>query len=164
MTIWYLIAALLLLVSGVFILLRLAIGPSTLDRAVALDMMTAILMGFLLILSASTHRQDPLVVVLMLSLVGFISSTSLARFVAPKEVTKSAPLSRAAVEQQTRYREELAARWEKLEASRAMRAARGTPGADTSPHAHDDEATEESQDAQDRGVPLHPQHAGGPHE
>ncbi|TBW20879.1 sodium:proton antiporter [Arcanobacterium bovis] len=70
----------LLLLSAVLVLIRIVRGPSTLDRMVAVDMMTAIFVGACSLLAAHTRRLDLLPVFIVLSIVGFLGSTTLARF------------------------------------------------------------------------------------
>ncbi|MBM7824289.1 multisubunit Na+/H+ antiporter MnhF subunit [Arcanobacterium pluranimalium] len=70
----------MLVVSAVFVLVRVAKGPTTLDRMVAVDMMTAIFVGACALLAAHTRRLDLLPVFIVLSIVGFLGSTTLARF------------------------------------------------------------------------------------
>ncbi len=62
-------------------LIRLERGPSTADRAVALDVTTAASMGILLTIIAMGNRIDLLPLVIVISAIGFITSTTIARFV-----------------------------------------------------------------------------------
>lgn len=71
--------AMLIVASGLS-LWRLERGPSTMDRAVALDVVTAAVIGLTIITMAITGRRDLVPVVVVLSLVGFITSTTIARF------------------------------------------------------------------------------------
>lgn len=70
----------MLIVASGLSLWRLERGPSTMDRAVALDVVTAAVIGLTIITMAITGRRDLVPVVVVLSLVGFITSTTIARF------------------------------------------------------------------------------------
>lgn len=72
----------MLAVAALLIVARIERGPSMLDRAIALDALVASLMGGLAMWSAATGRDDLVNVLVVLALVGFIGSVTLARFVA----------------------------------------------------------------------------------
>lgn len=80
---WILVACLAVLVlSVILVVTRVEAGPSMLDRAVSLDVITAALMGFVAILSALTGRTDLVALLAALALVGFLSTVTIARFAA----------------------------------------------------------------------------------
>ena len=67
-------------VAALLLLTRISRGPTMLDRAVALDaMLTIIVCG--LALEAAVHRHTTtLPILVVVSLVGFVGSVSIARF------------------------------------------------------------------------------------
>lgn len=92
--------AALLFVSALMIVYRTAKGPTALDRMVSVDMLTSIAIGAFALLAAATRRADLLPVFVVLSIIGFIGSTTLARFSAPlSNVTRKA-LAQAAAERE----------------------------------------------------------------
>ena len=72
----------MLAVAAVLIIVRIERGPSMLDRTVALDMLVGVVMAVIAIWSAATGRSDLVNVLVVLALVGFVGSVTLARFVA----------------------------------------------------------------------------------
>lgn len=69
-----------LVVAMSLVLVRLQSGPTNLDRAVALDVITSATVGILVVTMALTGRVDLLPLLVVLASVGFISSTTIARF------------------------------------------------------------------------------------
>lgn len=70
-----------LFVAGLFLsLYRLSLGPSPMDRALSLDVVTAASIGIVVVVMSMTGRIDLLPVLVVFSLVGFIGSTTIARF------------------------------------------------------------------------------------
>lgn len=69
----------MLLISALLVLFRIAKGPTTLDRMVSVDVMTSIMLGALALMAASTRRADLLVIFVVVSIVGFLGSVSIAR-------------------------------------------------------------------------------------
>lgn len=72
----------MLAVAALLIVVRIERGPSMLDRTVALDMLVSAVIATIAIWSAATGRSDLVNVLVVLSLVGFVGSVTLARFVA----------------------------------------------------------------------------------
>lgn len=70
----------LLLGAAVLALIRAERGPSMLDRTVALDVFVTALVGGVVLESAMTGRTDTLPLLVVLSLVGFVGSVTIARF------------------------------------------------------------------------------------
>ncbi|WIY82764.1 monovalent cation/H+ antiporter complex subunit F [Propionimicrobium sp. PCR01-08-3] len=70
----------LLVVSMGMVLIRLEKGPTNLDRAVALDVITACAVGVVVVIMALTGRVDLLPLLVVLTSVGFIGTTTIARF------------------------------------------------------------------------------------
>jgi multicomponent Na+:H+ antiporter subunit F len=75
----------LLLASGALVTVRLVRGPSTLDRAVALDALAAVVMADLGVLTAARQIPYYLPGLLVLSFLGFTGSVSIARFLALRD-------------------------------------------------------------------------------
>lgn len=72
----------MLAVAALLIVVRIERGPSMLDRTIALDMLVSAVMAAIAIWSAATDRGDLVNVLVVLALVGFVGSVTLARFVA----------------------------------------------------------------------------------
>jgi multicomponent Na+:H+ antiporter subunit F len=82
-TVFGIVAAMLAL-AAVITAIRLLIGPSTLDRVVALDMMLAIVLCGIAVHVAVTRDAAPLPVLVVVALLGFVGSASIARFLGPR--------------------------------------------------------------------------------
>lgn len=92
-----------LVVAAGLALVRLQRGPTNLDRAVALDIVTAITIGVLVVISAAEHRTDLLPLLVVFTSVGFLSSTAIARFARredPEERRILTPAEAAALDEQ----------------------------------------------------------------
>lgn len=61
---------------------RLVRGPSTLDRVVAVDMLLAVILCVLATTAAATRDSSPVPVLVVLTLLGFVGSVSIARLLA----------------------------------------------------------------------------------
>jgi multicomponent Na+:H+ antiporter subunit F len=79
------IAAALLVVAGLLVLIRMAKGPSTLDRVVAADVMLAVVISALGLEAALNRHGTTVPVILAISLLGFTGALSMARFVADRD-------------------------------------------------------------------------------
>ncbi|GAA3417806.1 monovalent cation/H+ antiporter complex subunit F [Streptosporangium vulgare] len=82
MTTTYLTVLVLLAAAAAMTLYRLVRGPTMLDRAVALDVLTAVVMCAVGAEAATYREYSALPVLLVLSLLGFVGSVSLVRFFA----------------------------------------------------------------------------------
>lgn len=80
MTVIYATCFVLLFGAAVLALIRLERGPSMFDRIFALDLTTAIILGTIAVIAAITRRADLIPVLIVLTLVGFVGSVSIARF------------------------------------------------------------------------------------
>lgn len=80
MTVVVWIAAAILAVSALLVVVRVGIGPTMLNRVVALDLFAAILVCGLCVEAAYNSHSSTLPVLVALSLVGFVGSVSVARF------------------------------------------------------------------------------------
>lgn len=78
------LAALLLAVSAFIGVNRIAAGPSQLDRSVAADLIVAIVVGSLGLWVVWTDMSTELMVLVLLSMLGFTSAVSVARMVSDR--------------------------------------------------------------------------------
>jgi len=62
-------------------ILRIVRGPSLLDRAIASDVLLVVLSGALILDMAVNRHTNTIVLVVLASMVGFVGSVTLARFV-----------------------------------------------------------------------------------
>lgn len=87
-----LFVALMAMVATAFMtLVRLTLGPSIMDRAVASDVLAVAAAGITLVLAVRTDRTDVLVLAIMFSMVGFMYSVTLGRFSErPRDTTEAA--------------------------------------------------------------------------
>jgi len=74
------ICLLLLALGALGALYRIIVGPALLDRAIALDVLVIVVSSGLTVWMAIQGTTDFIVVVVVASLIGFISSAILARF------------------------------------------------------------------------------------
>jgi multicomponent Na+:H+ antiporter subunit F len=82
-------AAGILVVSAALVLLRTVLGPTTLDRSIGLDTLTAICLAAIAVDAAEHHDGEYLPILLLLTLVGFTGSVCLARFAGGDEAEVS---------------------------------------------------------------------------
>jgi len=78
-------AALMLAVAGALTVARMSRGPSSLDRVVAADVLIAVVIAALALEAILNDHSTTLPVMLVLSLLGFAGSVSIARFVADRD-------------------------------------------------------------------------------
>lgn len=76
------VCGIMLFLAAVGVVIRVSKGPSMLDRMVAVDLFTSTILAAMVTISALTRRSDLLPVLVILAIVGFIGSTTIARFVA----------------------------------------------------------------------------------
>jgi multicomponent Na+:H+ antiporter subunit F len=82
------IATALLAAGALLAVVRMERGPSMLDRSVAFDVLTSALVGAIAVEAALSRRTESVPILVVLSMVGFIGSVTIARFAAvepPKE-------------------------------------------------------------------------------
>ncbi|RBY78479.1 hypothetical protein DQ239_07890 [Blastococcus sp. TF02-09] len=70
----------LLLVAALLTLFRLLRGPSVYDRLVALDLFVVILLGGILVEALGRREPANVVLLVVVALVGFLSTVSVLRF------------------------------------------------------------------------------------
>lgn len=85
MTIIIGIALGLLLAALAMALVRVALGPTNLDRALCLDVVIVIVTGILATQIVRTSDASSLPILVVFSLTGFVGSVSVARFMGRKE-------------------------------------------------------------------------------
>lgn len=79
--IWVIVVAAAMITTGAaFAVVRAEKGPSMLDRTVALDIVVTAMIAGLALYAASDRRTDVVPVLVVLSLVGFVGSVTIARF------------------------------------------------------------------------------------
>lgn len=67
-------------IAAILLLVRMSLGPTMLDRVIALDVMVAVIIGGLALEAAIDRDNTTLPILVVLSLLGFIGSVSVARF------------------------------------------------------------------------------------
>ena len=72
----------LLTCAALLLVVRITVGPTMLDRVVALDVLIAVLIAGLGIEAAATRHATTLPILLVLAMLGFVGSVSVARFTA----------------------------------------------------------------------------------
>ncbi|UMG92758.1 monovalent cation/H+ antiporter complex subunit F [Nocardioides sp. TF02-7] len=70
----------LLTVASLMLVVRISWGPTMLDRVVALDVLVAVVICGLAVEAAVNRHTTTLPVLVVLSLLGFVGSVSVARF------------------------------------------------------------------------------------
>lgn len=99
MIVVYVICLVALVAAAGLVLIRVERGPSMLDRAIALDVVTAALIGFIAVYSVAADRSDLLPIMAALALVGFISTVTISRFVAFESTAERHILTAAELEE-----------------------------------------------------------------
>lgn len=82
MTVVGVLATALLAAGALLAVVRMERGPSMLDRTVAFDVLTTALVGAIAVEAALSRRTESVPILVVLSLVGFIGSVTIARFAA----------------------------------------------------------------------------------
>lgn len=80
MTIVFLVAGLVLLVAAVLLVVRMTIGPTILDRSVALEVLVAVTSSSVGLYAAYTGDTFTLPVLVVLGACGFVGAVSVARY------------------------------------------------------------------------------------
>jgi multicomponent Na+:H+ antiporter subunit F len=99
-----LVSGVMLAVGAVLAMIRVERGPSVLDRAVALDIITSTLIIGVALEAAVELRTDTVPVLAALALVGFVASVTLARFasVEPEDAGRIKTLEEVRAEDEAR--------------------------------------------------------------
>lgn len=82
MTVVLAACASMLAVAAVLALVRMERGPSMLDRTIALDIVTSVIVGAIALESAWSRRVDTIPILVAVAMVGFLGSVTIARFAA----------------------------------------------------------------------------------
>lgn len=80
MSVIYLICAGMLGIAALCSVLRIAFGPTTFDRAVAVDLTTSVAIGVCALIIIWWQREDLLAMMIVFALTGFFSSVTVSRF------------------------------------------------------------------------------------
>ena len=80
MTVVGIIVSALLVTAMALVLVRIVRGPTTLDRVVAIDVLLAVVVCAIAAEAAYTRDATSLPILVVLSILGFIGSVSVARF------------------------------------------------------------------------------------
>jgi multicomponent Na+:H+ antiporter subunit F len=80
MTVVVVICTALLAVAALLLVARISLGPTMLDRVVALDVLVAVVICGLGLEAAIHRHTTTLPILVVLSLLGFVGSVSIARF------------------------------------------------------------------------------------
>jgi len=108
MTVAVVICGVLIAAGAVLALIRVERGPSMLDRTVALDIVVTCLVAAVALYGALERRTDVVPILVVLSLVGFIGSVTIARFAAvePQEARRVRSREEVQAEDEARLRSE----------------------------------------------------------
>jgi multicomponent Na+:H+ antiporter subunit F len=118
MTVVVIICGVLLAVAAALALIRAERGPSMLDRTVALDIVVTVVVAAVAVYASVERRTDVVPILVVLSLVGFVGSVTIARFAAVE------PEGEGRVRSREEIAEEEAARIRAEEEAEAVRRAR----------------------------------------
>ena len=80
MTAVVIIAGVMLTVAAVLALIRVVIGPTMLNRVMAMEVVVAVVVGGLALEAAYNQHTTTLPILLVLAMLGFVGATSVARF------------------------------------------------------------------------------------
>lgn len=85
MTVVAYVAGAMLLVAAVVALTRVIIGPTMLNRVMAVEVLVAVVVGGLALEAAYNQHTTTLPILLALAMLGFVGATSVARLAAREE-------------------------------------------------------------------------------
>lgn len=131
MTVLALVCAVMLAAGAVLAVVRVEKGPSMLDRTIAMDVVVTVLIAAIALESAVTRSAVAVPILVVLSIVGFLSSVTIARFAAVEPAGEGRVLTReeaAAVEAERAAREVADEEAEVAEESGAQDVADGADG------------------------------------
>lgn len=77
-----------LLVAALLALYALYRGPASLNRTIALDLLTAVSMGIIALTTVIHGRSDTMPIFIVMTLVAFLTSTSVARIVSQQKAAR----------------------------------------------------------------------------
>ena len=82
------IAAVVLFVSAMIGVNRIAVGPSQLDRSIAADLIVAVVVAALGLWTVWTDLSTELLILVLLSMLGFTSAVSVSRMVSDRMASR----------------------------------------------------------------------------
>jgi multicomponent Na+:H+ antiporter subunit F len=82
MTIVLVVAGAMLFIAALLALARVVMGPTMLDRVMAMEVLVAVLVGGIAIEAAYNQHTTTIPILLALAMLGFVGATSVARFAA----------------------------------------------------------------------------------
>lgn len=109
------ITAGLLLIAALLAVLRLTLGPTALDRAVAADLITSVGIGVTALVIVWWSREDLQALMVVFALTGFFSAVAIARFFGRENALERRILTREEAAAQMREEQEREARRQALE-------------------------------------------------
>lgn len=80
MTIVLALAGVMLFAAAIIALIRVVIGPTMLNRVMAVEILVAVVVGGLALEAAYNQHTTTLPILLALAMLGFVGATSVARF------------------------------------------------------------------------------------
>lgn len=89
MSVVLIVCVVMLTLAALLLVVRITWGPTMLDRVVALDVLIAVLISGLALEAAVNRHSTTLPILVVLSLVGFVGSVSVARFTRPADEVES---------------------------------------------------------------------------
>jgi len=140
------LAAAFLAGAAILALVRAEKGPSMLDRTVAFDVFTTTLVAGVALEAAWSRRTDTLVLLVVLSLVGFVGSVTISRFAAVEPEDAARVRTREEVEEERRA--ERAAEEAAVRAEQERREALRAEGVEAAVRAAEKEAAEKAATAE----------------
>lgn len=85
MTVVLVVSALVLAIAALLVVLRIALGPTLLDRVIAFEVLIAVTVCVIGLEAAVNQNRATLPVLVVLSLLGFVGSASVASFTSGSE-------------------------------------------------------------------------------
>lgn len=86
MTVVAIVAGIMLFFAALIALARVIIGPTMLNRVMAVEVLVAVVVGGLAVEAAYNQHTTTLPILLALAMLGFVGATSVARFLAEENV------------------------------------------------------------------------------
>lgn len=76
----YMLTGIVIIATFIITLVRLTLGPTLLDRAVASDIIAVGAIGLTALVAVATSRDDVMVLAIVFTLIGFLYSVTIGRF------------------------------------------------------------------------------------
>lgn len=84
----YMVTGIVIIATFIITLVRLTLGPTLLDRAVASDIIAVGAIGLTALVAVATSRDDVMVLAIVFTLIGFLYSVTIGRFSERTDRTK----------------------------------------------------------------------------